>query len=126
MQIEQDYIELRVSYPGAVVSAIGLGCLTGNFKKAKNSFLYRYDRLDDGTEQHVHCLPTCDLTYEIEEVIDGKLTRWYCATLDGDPTIHRINQYGAKLYARREMPLRQVIEEYPEIQPLDNTLEEDD
>jgi hypothetical protein len=126
MDSDEDCIELRVAYPGSRVFAIGNGCLTGSFKKLENPFPRRYQRLPDGTEQHMHCLPDCDLTYEIEEFIDGKLTRWYCATLEGDPTIHRINQYGAKVYARREMPLRQVIEEYPEIQPLDNTLEEDD
>jgi hypothetical protein len=54
-------------------------------------------------------LPDCDLTYEVEEVIDDKLVRWYCATLEGDTTIHRISQYGAKVYARREMPLRDVV-----------------
>jgi len=126
MQSEEKYIELRVAYPGSCVSVLGLGCLTGYFKKLENPFERRYERLPDGREQHVHLLPDYDLTYEIEEVIDGKRTRWYAATLEGDPNIHRISQYGAKVYARREMPLRQVIEEHPEIQPLDSTLEEDD
>ena len=70
-------------------------------------------------------LPDCELTYEIEEVVDGKVLRWYAATLEGDITIHHISLYGAKVYARREMSLRRVIEEHPEIQPLANFLEED-
>ena len=125
MQTEEKCIELRVAYPGSRVSAIGLGCLTGNFNKVLSPFPKRYDRLPGGREQHVHLLPDCDLTYEIEEVIDGKLVRWYCATLEGDPTIYRISQHGAKVYARREMPLRDVVREYPEIPPLANSLEED-
>jgi hypothetical protein len=126
MQIEEKCIELRVSYPGSRVSAIGLGCLTGYFKKAENPFPHRYERLPDGTEQHVHLLPDYDLTYEIEEVIDGKLVRWYCATLEGDPNIHRISQYGAKVYARREMPLRDVVREHPEMPNLADFKLEDD
>jgi hypothetical protein len=125
MPSEEKYIELRVAYPGSCVSVLGLGCLTGYFKKAENPFPRRYERLPDGREQHVHLLPDYDLTYEIEEVIDGKRIRWYAATLEGDSTIHRISHYGAKVYARREMPLRQVIEEHPEIPPLENILEED-
>jgi hypothetical protein len=126
MQTEEKYIELRVAYPGSRVFAIGLGCLTGNFKKAENPFPRRYERLPGGREQHVYLLPDCDLTYEIEEFVDGKLVRWYCATLEGDPIIHRISQYGAKVYARREMPLCNVVREHPEVPPLDNVLEEDE
>lgn len=126
MQTEEKCIELRVAYPGSRVSAIGLGCLTGYFKKAENPFPRRYERLPDGREQHVHCLPDVDLTYEVEEVIDGKLVRWYAATLEGDSSIHRISQYGAKVYARREMPLRTVIREHPEILPLADFKDEED
>jgi hypothetical protein len=126
MQTDEKCIELRVAYPGSCVSAIGLGCLTGNFKKLENPFLHRYDRLADGSEQHVHLLPDCDLTYEVEEVIDRKLVRWYCATLEGDPAIHRISQYGVKVYARREMSLHRVVAEYPEMpNPADFHDEED-
>ncbi|HWA95067.1 MAG TPA: hypothetical protein VG844_10750 [Terracidiphilus sp.] len=114
METEEKCIELRVSYPGAVVSVIGEGCLTGNFKKLENPFPRRYERLSDGKEQHVHMLPEYDLTYEIEEVVDGKRVRWYCATLEGSADIYRISQYGAKVYARREIPLCDVVREYPE------------
>ena len=125
MEMDEKVIELRVSYPGSRVFAIGLGCLTGKFNKALSPFPKRYERLPDGREQHVHLLPDCGLTYEIEEVVDGKLLRWYAATLEGDITIHRISLYGAKVYARREMSLRDVVREHPEIPPLANFLEED-
>jgi hypothetical protein len=126
MENEEKYIELRVAYPGSRVSAIGLGCLTGYFKKAENPFPRRYERLPDGREQHVYCLPICDLTYEIEEVVAGQRNRWYCATLEGDSSIHRISQYGAKVYARREMPLRDVMKEYPERPNLADFKDEED
>jgi hypothetical protein len=62
----------------------------------------------------VHLLPDLDLTYEVDEAVNGQRLWWYCATLRGSPYIHRISQYGAKVYARREMPLRDVVREYPE------------
>src|SRR5665213_13765 len=126
MKDEEKYIELRVAYPGSCVSVLGPGCLTGYFKKLENPFDRRYDRLPDGSEQHVHLLPDDDFTYEIEEVVDGKRIRWYCATLEGDINIYRISEYGAKVYARREMPLRDVVKEYPEIPPLMDFKDEDD
>jgi hypothetical protein len=125
MQTEEKCIELRVSYPGSRVSVLGLGCWTGDFKKLENQFERRYERLADGREQHVYLLPDYDLTYEVEEVVGSKRIRWYAATLEGDNTIHRISQYGAKVYARREMPLRNVVKEYPEVPPLENFIEED-
>jgi hypothetical protein len=100
--------------------------LTGNFKKVENPFDRRYDRLPDGGEQHVHSLPDYDLTYEVEEVADGKRIRWYCATLEGSPNIYRISHYGAKVYARREMPLRDVVREYPEQPNLAGFHDEED
>ena len=126
MQTEEKCIELRVAYPDACVSVLGPGCLTGSFKKLENPFQRRYERLPDRREQHVHLLPDYDLTYEIEEVIDGKRVRWYAATLEGNPNICRISEYGAKVYARRERPLRNVVREHPEVPPLENFLEEDD
>ena len=125
METEEKFIELRVAYPGSRVFAIGIGCLTGSFKKLENPFPRRYERLPDGSEQHLHLLPDYDLTYEVEEVVNGSRTCWYAATLECDPTIHRISQYGAKVYARREMPLHDVVREHPEIPPLANSLEED-
>jgi hypothetical protein len=100
--------------------------LTGNFKKLENPFLHRYDRLPDGREQHVHLLPDDDFTYEVEEVVAGQRRRWYAATLQNDPNIYRISLEGAKVYARREMPLRDVVREYPEMpNPADFKDEED-
>jgi hypothetical protein len=74
----------------------------------------------------VHLLPDYDLTYEVEEVVDGKRIRWYAATLEGDPNIYRISLEGAKVYARREMPLCDVVREYPEQPNLANFKDEDD
>jgi hypothetical protein len=74
----------------------------------------------------VHLLPDYDLTYEIEEVIDGKRTRRYAATLESNPNIYRISEYGAKVYARREMPLRDVVREYPEQPSLADFRDEDE
>jgi hypothetical protein len=79
MQTEEKYIPLRVSYPGACVSVLGQGCLTGDFKKLENQFERRYERLADGREQHVYLLPDYDLTYEVEEVVGSKRIRWYAA-----------------------------------------------
>ena len=104
MSSEEKYIELRVAYPGSCVSVLGPGCLTGNFKKLENPFDRRYDRLPDGSEQHVHLLPDDDFTYEIREVIDGKRIRWYAATLEGNPNIYRISEYGAKVYVLHGLP----------------------
>lgn len=86
MQTDEKVIELRVAYPGSIVSAIGEGCWTGRFKKLENPFPRRYERLPGGREQHVHLLPDWNFTYEIEETVGGKRVRWYCATLEGSPT----------------------------------------
>lgn len=113
MESDEKYIELRVAYPGSIVSALSRANLAGIFRKLENPFPRRYERLPGGREQHVHSLPDWNLTYEISEVIDRKRTIWYCATLEGDDNIYRISQYGAKVYARREMPLREVVKRYP-------------
>ena len=126
MEMDEKVIELRVAYPGSRVFAIGLGCLTGSFKKLENPFPRRYERLPDGSEQHLHLLPDYDLTYEVEEVVNGSRTCWYAATLECDPTIHRISQYGAKVYARREMALCDVVREYPERPSLADFRDEED
>jgi hypothetical protein len=126
MQSEEKCIELRVSYPGSRVSALGLGYSTGNFKKLENPFPRRYERLPDGREHHVHLLPDCDLSYEVEEVVNGERVIWYCATLEGDSNIYRVSRYGAKVYARREMPLCNVVREYPERPNLADFKDEDD
>lgn len=126
MKTEEKTIELRVAYPGSRVFAIGIGCLTGKFNKALSPFPQRYERMPGGKEQTVHELPDWDLTYEVEEFVSGKLVRWFCATLEGDDNIYRISEYGAKVYARREMPLRRIVEEYPERPDLSAFKDEED
>jgi hypothetical protein len=58
-------------------------------------------------------------------VEDGTLAYKYIATLKGDGTLHPISRRGAEVHASRIQSLREVIEEYPEIPPLANSLEED-
>lgn len=121
MENEEVVIELRVSYPGSRVSVIGRANLAGQFHKLeqeRHQFPRRYERLPDGREQHVYQLPDYDLTFEIEEVIDCKPVRWFAATLEGSPDVYRISEYGANVYARREMPLRDVVREYPPMPDL--------
>jgi len=62
MASEERCIELRVSYPGSVVSVLGRANLAGVFGKLENQFPRRYERLPDGREQHVHLLPDHDCT----------------------------------------------------------------
>ena len=126
MQTQEKFIELRTCYPGSCVSVLGPGCLTGDFRKLENQFFHRYDRLPDGSEQSVYLLPNHDLTYEVEEVADGTRIRWYCATLERSPNIYRISLEGAKVYARREMVLRDVVREYPERRPLSDYRDEEE
>jgi hypothetical protein len=96
MANEETFHELRVAYPGhPYVAALGPGCLTGKFKKLMNPFYSCRERLADGSQQQVHLLPDYDLTYEIQEVVAGQPTRWYAATLAGDPNLYRISEYGA-------------------------------
>lgn len=115
MLTEEQHIELRVAYPGhPYVAVLGPPCSLYGFKRIFNPFYSRRDRLADGSQQVVHLLPDHDLTYEVEEVVDGKRIRRYAATIEGDPSLHRISEYGAKVYARREMPLRDVVREFPE------------
>jgi hypothetical protein len=64
-------------------------------------------------------LPNSSLTYEIEEVRDGKRVRWYAATLEGDATIYHISRYGAQMVAREAISIRQAIREYPEMPPIE-------
>ena len=60
----------------------------------------------------IHHLPDEDNIYEIDQVLDGRRLRWYAATLQGDPKLHRIRKFGAKLVAQKRMSIRQVIETF--------------
>jgi hypothetical protein len=126
MEIEEKCIELRVAYPGSIVSALSRANLAGVFSKYENQFERRYERLPGGREQHVHLLPNWDMSYEVSEVVNGERVIWYCATLEGDNNIYRISEYGAKVNARREMSLRDVVREFPERPNLADFKDEDD
>jgi hypothetical protein len=122
MKNEENYIELRVAYPGhPYVAVLGRRSSEFGFQRIFNPFYKGRERLPDGRQEQIHHLPDANLTYEVEEVRDGKRVRRYVATLEGDPNLHRICEYGAKVYARREMPLRDVVEEYPERPSLEPT-----
>ena len=126
METDEKFIELRVAYPGSLVNVLGIALPNGTLSRAMSREPRQYKRVPGVGEQTVYSLPDMDMTYEVEEFIDGKLPRWYAATLEGDPTIYRISQYGAKVYARREMPLRDVVRDHPEIPPLTDCKDEDD
>lgn len=124
-ETNEKHIELRVAYPGhPYVAVLGPRCPVYGFKRLFNPFYSRRERFDDDSQQQVHLLPDHDLTYEIEQVVNGKRMRSYVATLKGDLHLHRISRYGAEVYARREMPLRDVVREYPERPPIE--LDEED
>jgi DNA-binding PadR family transcriptional regulator len=56
-------------------------------------------------------------------VKDGRRLRWYAATLKGNPVLHRIRKFGAKLVAQKRMSIQQVIETFPDRTKF--TVEED-
>ena len=79
--------------------------------------------MPDGRQEQIHHLPDANLTYEVEEVRNGKRVRWYGATVEGDDRVHRISPYGAELYAKRLITIADVIANYPEM-PLIEVEEE--
>ena len=54
----------------------------------------------------IHHLPDEDNIFEIDEMKDGRRLRWYAATLKGDPELHRIRKFGAKLVAQKRMTIQ--------------------
>jgi hypothetical protein len=95
------------------------------FERSFNPFRVGRERLPDGSKVEIHHLPDEDSVHEIQRVENGKLVYKYIATLKGDPTLHPISRRGAEVFASRMQPMHQVIEEYPEVPPLENFLEED-
>jgi hypothetical protein len=104
MGSQEKHIELRISHRGSpYVAVLGGRSPEYGFERIFNPFHRRCVRLLDGRQEQVHMLPNSSLTYEIEEVRDGKRVRWYAATLEGDATIYHISRYG----------------EYPEMPPIE-------
>ena len=124
MSSEEKSIELRISHSGnPYVAVLGGHCPKFGFQRIFNPFPRRCVRLPDGRKDEIHSLPDATLTYEVEEVRHGQRIRSYVATVEGDPNVYRISRAGAELLARKAMPIRRVIDEYPEM-PLIEVEEE--
>lgn len=85
------------------------------FERLFNPFRVGRVRLEDGTKEEIHHLPDEDFVHEIQRVQNRKPGYKYIATLRGDGTLHPISRRGAEVYASRIQPLREVIEDYPEM-----------
>ena len=126
MSEETRFHELRLPCAGLRYVAL-LGRRDGEYgcERDFNPFRVGRVRLADGSKEEIHHLPDDDCVHEIQRVEDGTLAYKYIATLKGDGTLHPISRRGAEVHASRIQSLREVIEEYPEIPPLANSLEED-
>jgi len=121
MSNEEKYIELRLPLRGLPYCALLVGaCPRYGFERAFDVFRVGAERREDGSVEVIHHLPDDDNIYEIDQSKDGRRLRWYGATLKGDPVLHRIRQFGAKLIAQKRMSIRQVLETFPE-RPADET-----
>jgi len=120
MGSEEEYIELRVAYPGhPYVAVLGKRSSAFAFERIFNCFYKGRERLPDGRQEQIHHLPDATLTYEIQEVREGKRLTWYAATVEGDSNIYRISRHGALLVARNAMSIRDVIRDCPEMPQID-------
>jgi hypothetical protein len=125
MSSEEKYIELRLPLRGLPYVALLLAaCPRYGFERAFDVFRVRAERQEDGSVEVIHHLPDEDNVFEIDEVKDGRRLRWYAATMKGDPKLHRIRRFGAKLVAQKRMSIRQVLEVFPERPPF--VVEEED
>jgi hypothetical protein len=115
MNEKERHIELRVAYPGhPYVALLGRRSAEFGFERIFNPFYKGREFLLDGRQEQIHHLPDANLVYEIDELRNGKRTRWYAATVLGDPNIYRISRYGAEEFSKKQMSIREVIEQYPE------------
>lgn len=120
MKKEECYIELRIAGSGhPYVAVLGGRSANYGFERLFNPFPRRRVRLPDGGKDEIHSLPDGDLTYEVEEMRDGKRIRWYAATIEGDPNIHHISRHGAEAVARKFMSVREAVRKYPDIPSLE-------
>jgi len=118
--LQDGFIELRLRCPGIrYVALLGPRSEEYGFERIFNPFRVGREYLPDGSKEEVHHLPNEDWVYEVQRAEDGKLVQRYFATLKNDPTLHRISRYGAQMFAGRRMPLHKVIEEHPEMPPIE-------
>lgn len=125
MNNDERFIELRLPLRGLpYVALLVAACPRYGFERAFDVFRVGAERREDGSVEVIHHLPDEDNIYEIDQMKDGRRLRWYAATLQGDPELHRIRRFGAKLVATKRMSVRQVIETFPE-RSTDETLQDD-
>lgn len=115
MSNEEKYIEVRLPLKGLPYVALLLAaCPRYGFERVFDIYRTGAERREDGSVEVIHHLPDEDNIYEIDQSKDGRRLRWYAATLKGDPALHRIRQFGAKLVAQRRMTIQQVLETFPD------------
>jgi hypothetical protein len=115
MSSEEKYIELRLPLRGLPYVALLIApCPQYGFERAFDVFRIGAERREDGSVEVIHHLPDEDSVYEIDQVKDGRRLRWYAATVKGDPVLHRIRRFGAKLVVQKRMTIQQVLETFPE------------
>lgn len=115
MSSEEKHIELRLPLRGLpYVALLIAACPRYGFERAFDVFRLGAERREDGSVEVIHRLPDEDNVYEIDQVLDGRRLRWYAATAQGDPVLHRIRKFGAKLFVQKRMTIQQVLETFPE------------
>lgn len=115
MSSQEKHIELRLPLRGLPYVALLVAvCPRYGFERAFDIFRVGAEREVDGSVTVIHHLPDEDNIYEIDQVKDGRRLRWYGATLHGDPVLHRIRKFGAKLIVQKRMSIRQVLETFPD------------
>jgi hypothetical protein len=115
MSSDKKHIELRLPLRGLPYCALLTGvCPRYGFQRAFDVFRVGAERRKDGSVEVIYHLPDEDNIYEIDQSKDGRRLRWYAATLTGDPVLHRIRQFGAKLVAQKRMTIQQVLETFPD------------
>jgi hypothetical protein len=125
MNDNERFIELRLPLKGLPYVALLLAaCPRFGFERAFDVYRVGAERREDGSVVVIHHLPDADNIYEIDQVKEGQRLRWYAATLKGDPQLHRIRKFGAKLVAQKRMSIRQVLETFAE-RPTDETSQDD-
>jgi hypothetical protein len=115
MSKHEAYIELRLPLRGLPYCALlTAACPLYGFERAFDVFRVGAERQEDGSVVVIHHLPDEDNVYEIDQVKEGRRLRWYGATLKGDPVLHRIRKFGAKLVVQNRMSIQQVLETFPD------------
>lgn len=115
MNNNERFIELRLPLRGLpYVALLVAACPRYGFERAFDIYRVGAERRDDGSVEVMHHLPDEDNVFEIDQSKGGRRLRWYAASLKGDPVLHRIRKFGAKLVATKRMSVRQVVETFPE------------